>query len=84
MKAAGTIFAQSWSPDDQRLAAVERSPDTTSTRVHLVEVKTGKVETLPQPAGEPVVRNAHPLVGGQRLALLAYRFPLRIHAPCAL
>ena len=56
MEAAGTILAQSWSPDDQRLAAVEWSPDSTSTRVHLIEVKTGKVETLPQPAGEPALR----------------------------
>lgn len=56
MEATGTLAAQSWSPDDRRLAAIEWAPDSKSTRVHLIEMKTGKVETLPQPAGEPVSR----------------------------
>ena len=55
-EARGMMFAQSWSPDDRRLAAVENSPDWRKARVHLVDVETGQAETLPQPAGAPVKR----------------------------
>jgi dipeptidyl aminopeptidase/acylaminoacyl peptidase len=54
--ATGTMLAQSWSPDNRRLAAVEHSPDSRETRVQLVEVATGHTETLPQPPGTQVKR----------------------------
>ena len=54
--ATGAMFAQSWSPDNRRLAAVEHSPDSREARVHLVDVATGNTETLPQPPGTPVKR----------------------------
>jgi dipeptidyl aminopeptidase/acylaminoacyl peptidase len=54
--ASGMLFAESWSPDDRRLAAVEYPPDLHEARVHLIDVETGQTETLPQPSGAPVKR----------------------------
>ncbi len=55
--ATGMMLAQSWSPDDRRLAAVEHSPSGRESRVHLIEVDTGQTQTLPQPPGIPVERS---------------------------
>ncbi len=55
--AVGTLLAQSWSPDNHRLAAIEQSPDWRESRVHLIDVQTGQSETLPQPVGPPVKRS---------------------------
>jgi dipeptidyl aminopeptidase/acylaminoacyl peptidase len=52
----GSLLAQSWSPDDRRVAAVEWSPDVRRSRVHLIEVATGQTETLPEPPGPPIIR----------------------------
>jgi dipeptidyl aminopeptidase/acylaminoacyl peptidase len=57
-EADGILLAQSWSPDDRRIAAVEWSPDRRTSRVHLIEVRTDQTETLTQPPGEPVVRSS--------------------------
>jgi dipeptidyl aminopeptidase/acylaminoacyl peptidase len=56
MDAVGTCFAQDWSPDGRRLAVVEHAPDLNTSRVHLIDVGTGAVQTIPQPDGRPVKR----------------------------
>ncbi len=77
--ATGTLLAQSWSPDNRRLAAIEQSPDWRESRVHLIDVQTGRSETLPQPEGTPVL--GRPLGTGRPFALLAHRPRLRIPLP---
>jgi dipeptidyl aminopeptidase/acylaminoacyl peptidase len=56
-EATGVLLAQSWSPDDRRLAVVERAPDRHESRVHLIDVESGQTETLPQPTGTQVARS---------------------------
>jgi dipeptidyl aminopeptidase/acylaminoacyl peptidase len=56
--AVGTCVAQDWSPDERRIAAVEFRPDWNASWVHLIQVETGAVETIRQPAGLPVKRSS--------------------------
>ena len=56
-ESTGTLVAQSWSPDDRRLAVVEQTPDRRASRVHLIDVETGETETLPQPPEGPAERS---------------------------
>ena len=55
-KGEGTCLAQSWSPDDRRLAAVAWPPDGRSSQVLLIDVTSSQVETIPAPPGRPVLR----------------------------
>ncbi len=57
-EATGTLFAESWAPDDKRLAAVEFTPNLRDSRVHLIEVATGQTQTLPVPPGKPIERSS--------------------------
>ncbi len=72
--ASGMMFAESWSPDNLRLAAVEYPPDWREARVHLIDVETGETETLAQPSGTPVKRlNVHWSADGGSLYWLTDR-----------
>jgi dipeptidyl aminopeptidase/acylaminoacyl peptidase len=56
--ATGRCVAQRWSPDERRLAVVEYRPDLKESRVHLIDLASGNVESLPQPEGRPVIRSS--------------------------
>jgi dipeptidyl aminopeptidase/acylaminoacyl peptidase len=67
LTANGACFAEDWSPDDSKVVAVEWLPDAKTCRVHLIDVNTRHVETLPAPPGAPVNRKAVRWVGNRTL-----------------
>ena len=57
MTTTGTCFAQDWSPDEQRIAALDWRRDAKTPQVCLIDLKTQQIETLPQPRENLIQRN---------------------------